>query len=236
MAELLREARERTLWLVEDVEDQDLHRVHSPLMSPLVWDLGHIAAFEDLWSCRAAGGLPPARPELAEAYDATETPRARRGALSLLRRTQALDYLEEVRERTLGVLEDADLEDPGDPLNHDGFVWEMLVQHEQQHNETMVQTLKLAPAGVMAPPRAPVPDAGAPGREWLRVEGGPFQMGDAGTGFAYDNERPRHEARVAPFEIQRVPVTNGAFRQFVGDGGYHRPELWTGEGWEWRRR
>ena len=79
----LAEARERTLALVEPVSDDDLDRVHSPLMSPLVWDLGHIAAFEDLWLCVRAGGLEPLRPELMAVYDASETPRAERG-LSLI--------------------------------------------------------------------------------------------------------------------------------------------------------
>src|ERR671919_45712 len=81
----LEEARERTLALVADVSDEDLDCVHSRLMSPLAWDLGHIAAFEDLWLCRAAGGLDLLRPDLARIYDADETPRAERGSLAYLR-------------------------------------------------------------------------------------------------------------------------------------------------------
>src|SRR5205085_2897053 len=75
------EARERTLALVASVSDEQLERVHSTLMSPLVWDLGHIAAFEDLWLVHRYGGRPLARPDLIDVYDAMETPRARRGAL-----------------------------------------------------------------------------------------------------------------------------------------------------------
>src|SRR4051812_35340863 len=80
----LGEARERTLALVEPVSDQELERVHSPLMSPLVWDLGHIAAFEDLWLVHRFGRDPMVRPDLAEVYDAFETPRAGRGQLPFL--------------------------------------------------------------------------------------------------------------------------------------------------------
>src|SRR2546426_11340722 len=98
-------ARECTLALVAPVGTEDLERVHDRLMSPLVWDLGHIAAFEDLWLAHRAGGLEPLRPELWEVYDATETPRARRGDLPYLRRRRALAYMNEVRERTLAVLE-----------------------------------------------------------------------------------------------------------------------------------
>jgi iron(II)-dependent oxidoreductase len=85
LAEALAEARRRTLALVAPVAEDDLDRVHSPLMSPLVWDLGHIAAFEDLWLCVGAGGLEPLRPELMAVYDASETPRAARGTIPYLR-------------------------------------------------------------------------------------------------------------------------------------------------------
>src|SRR5215212_6464131 len=101
---LLEEARERTLSIVAPFDDATLEAVHDPLMSPLVWDLAHIAAYEDLWLCHRHGGLPLLRPELAEMYDAFETPRAVRGDLPLLDREQALEYLADVRERSLTVL------------------------------------------------------------------------------------------------------------------------------------
>ncbi len=232
----LSEARERTLSLVAPVDDVDLDRVHSPLMSPLVWDLGHIAAFEDLWLCVRAGGLEPLRPDLMAVYDATETPRAERGDIPYLRRDDALAYMEAVRERALSVLDRADLSPASDRLNANGFVWDLLIQHEHQHNETMLQTLQLAEPGVFAPERGAaqpaVADRGA--AERLTVIGGPVAIGDDGAGFSYDNERPRHEVRLAPFAIDRTPVTNGAYLRFVDEGGYERRELWTDDGWSWR--
>ena len=110
---LLSEARQRTLWLIEPISERDMNRVHDTLMSPLVWDLGHIAAFEDLWLCHTAGGLDPLRPELMNVYDATETPRADRGDIPYLRLREAFEYLEAVRERTLAVLDRTDLSDAG---------------------------------------------------------------------------------------------------------------------------
>ena len=141
-ADALEEARSRTLALVWSVHDADLERVHDPLMSPLVWDLGHIAAYEDLWVCRcSARPIEPLRPDLAEVYDASESERCDRGDLPYLRRDDALAYLERVRERTLSVLAETDLSETGGELNAGGFAWDMLVQHEHQHNETMIQTL-----------------------------------------------------------------------------------------------
>jgi len=231
----LAEARERTLALVAPVTEENLDLQHHPLMSPLVWDLGHIAAFEDLWLGQRAGGLQALRPDLAEVYDAAETPRAQRGAAPYLRREHVLDFMAAVRGRALEVLDRSDLSPGGDPLHAHGFVWEMIVQHEHQHNETMLQTLQLVGPGVYSPPRRGLPWAAEQaGPATVRVSGGPFPMGDPGAGFAYDNERPRRDVDVAAFEIDRLPVTNGAYLEFVDDGGYARQELWGAEGWRWR--
>ena len=238
----LGDARERTLELVEPVREEDLDRVHDPLMSPLVWDLGHIAAIEDLWLCQRAGGLDPLRPELARVYDAAENPRADRGEIPYLRRDDVLEFMAQVRERALGVLERSDLSAHADRLNADGFVWEMVLEHEHQHNETMLQTLQLADPGVFAPQRRDLPATppgagpaadGGPSQP-VRIEAGPFAMGDPGEDFAYDNERPRQVVELPAFEIDRTPVTNGAYLDFVYDGGYARAELWEAEGWRWR--
>src|SRR5260370_37145759 len=77
-------ARERTRLLTESVDDDDLVRQHSPLMSPLVWDLAHIANQEELWLLRAVGGREPTRPELDPPYDALQHPRSERPTLPLL--------------------------------------------------------------------------------------------------------------------------------------------------------
>jgi gamma-glutamyl hercynylcysteine S-oxide synthase len=193
-------------------------------MSPLVWDLGHIAAFEDLWVCREAG-LDMLRPDLVEVYDAAETPRALRGDASYLRRGEALDYMQSVRERTLSVLG-----------RLSGFISELLVRHEQQHDETMLQTLQLARQGVFAPARRERQAGGVAAAGAWRIDGGRFALGAGGEGFAYDNERPRHAVELGPFEIDRAPVTNAAFSDFVADGGYDDRRLWSEGGWELRRR
>jgi iron(II)-dependent oxidoreductase len=133
-----------------------------------------------------------------------------------------------VRERALEALDAADAPDP--------FLWEMVIQHEHQHNETMLQTLALAWPGVFAPERAPLPGAAAVAGGTVRVDGGPFLAGAPAAGFAYDNERPRHEVDLAAFEIDRLPVTSGDYLEFVADGGYRRRSLWTEAGWDWRRR
>jgi iron(II)-dependent oxidoreductase len=189
-------------------------------MSPLAWDLGHIAAFEDLWVSRAAG-TELLREDLADVYDAFETPRTDRGALRYLRHDELPGYMDAVREQTIAAL-----------AHVSSFIAEMLIQHEQQHNETMLQTLQLAEPGVYSPSRTPARGPAATGSRL--VEACSFELGDAGGGFAYDNERPRHTVELQAFRIDRAPVTNAAFAEFVADGGYGRRELWSAAGWELR--
>ena len=225
------QTRERTLALVATVSDQDLERVHSTLMSPLVWDLGHIAAFEDLWLVHRFGERPLLREGLAEVYDAFETPRAGRGALPFLGPPQAREYLADVRRRSLEVIAERGV--------GDGFVHELIVRHEQQHNETMLQTLALARlSGFALPPGTappPAPDRpGATGLELVEIPGGECTVGAPADGFAYDNERPRHRSDVRGYLIGRTPITNATYLTFVEGGGYERREWWSDEGWAWK--
>ena len=235
-ARLLAETRERTLALVAPVSARDADRQHSPIASPLTWDLGHIAAFEDLWLCHRAGGLEPLRSDLLEVYDATETPRPERGELAFLPFPEAREFLDTVRTRSLAVLAGSDLCERSDPLNALGFVWEMVLRHEQQHNETMLQGLQLAPRGIYAPERRAIAGrAEATPSGMVVVPAGPFLLGAAPDRFAYDNERPRHEVELPPFAIDRTPVTLAQFLEWMEDGGYERREWWSEEGWAWRR-
>src|SRR5438309_5131065 len=112
---VLREARERTGAIVASVSDENLERVHSTLMSPLVWDLGHIAAFEDLWLVHRYGDRPMLRSDMVDVYDAIETPRADRGELPFLGPDAAREYLDEVRACALALVEQRGI---GDGILH----------------------------------------------------------------------------------------------------------------------
>jgi iron(II)-dependent oxidoreductase len=213
--------RERTLALVDDLDDDVLHRPLDPIMSPLVWDLGHIAAYEDLWCAHRVGGQPLLRPDLAALYDAFETPRAVRGDLELLDRPAALAYLAEVRQRTAATIDGQGWTD----------VHEMVLRHELQHTETMRQAMFLGRLPGGSPPALP---RVAGDLEFVPVPGGRVELGADGDGFAYDNERPRHAVELAPYRIARAPVTNGTWMTFAEGGGYERREWWTDEGWSWK--
>jgi len=229
-------ARERTHLLTGCVDEGDLVRQHSPLMSPLVWDLAHIANQEELWLLRAVGGVEPMRPEIDPLYDAFEHPRAERPTLPLLAPGEARRYAGEVRGRVLDLLGVASFS--GAPLVTEGFAFGMIAQHEQQHDETMLVTHQLrrgAPVLSAAEPAPPPLDAiGLPGE--VLVPGGPFTMGTSSEPWALDNERPAHTVHVPAFYLDTTPVTNAAYQQFIADGGYDDPRWWSPAGWDHRQR
>jgi len=237
LASKLTEIRARTLLLVESLSEQALNTVHDLLMSPIVWDLGHIANFEELWLVRRAGGLPPLREELGSVYDACTAPRDERGRLPYLRSTDCLQYLEAVRKRTLQCLAEADLSNDADRLLARGYVYELIARHERQHQETILQTLQLMTSERYEPPRAlTTPPANASPDRMLAVPGGPLPIGASEDWFAYDNELPQHVVDLDPFWIDALPTTNAQFTEFIETDGYNRSEWWSSAGWEWRRR
>jgi gamma-glutamyl hercynylcysteine S-oxide synthase len=232
IADLLAEARRCTLDLVEPLDDEQLNQVYSPILSPLAWDLGHIANFEELWLVQTIGDREPLHGELGRFYDAIENPRKTRGELPILRDEELRSYLADVRSRTLDVLESVSIDaDAEDPLLREGFVYEMLLAHEHQHNETMLQLLQtVADYQPLRPVGTAAVDGSGP--ETITVEAGIYEIGAPEHGFAYDNERRRHTVELAAFEIDRTPVTNAAYTEFMDATEVEPPMYWerSGEG------
>ena len=234
----LEAVRRRSLDLLAPLPDLDLERQISPIMSPLAWDLAHVGNYEELWLLRAVTGAPPIDGSLDSLYDAFRHPRKNRPSLPLLAPPAARRYIADVRGRVLDSLEDLELDANGSmPLTESGFVYGMVIQHEHQHDETMLATVQLMEDGAYRPvaPAPPPAAAAPPPPAEMFIPGGPFTMGTSDNRWAYDNERPAHEVDVAPFFIDTVPVTNGQYLDFINDGGYDNPLGWNDEGWAWRQ-
>ena len=246
--------RGRTLALIEPLNEAALRRRVRDFLSPLLWDLGHIADFERLWLVDAVRGRAGDR--LRREFDAQETPRQARNGDSLPGKEAAVKILERVRGDSLRLLESVDLVGD-DELLRRGFVYRMVLQHEAQHQETMLQALDI-PADEWgycdATLEATVDAADKPSDEarWsrstaggerqdrddedrVRVPSGAFVLGTEDRSRAYDNERRSHEIELDAFDIERFPVTNRRWLCFMDDGGYRRHELWSPEGAAWRR-
>jgi iron(II)-dependent oxidoreductase len=265
VARELEAVRRRSLDLLDPLPDVELVRQHSPIMSPLVWDLAHVGNYEELWLLRAVGGAAAIDPSLDDLYDAFRHPRPNRPALPLLRPAEARRYIADVRGRALDALDGLDEAQLGPatafgprrpatafgprrpatafgprrpvaPLLAEAFVYRMVVQHEHQHDETMLATLQLM-AGDGYRPVSPPPPAGATlAAAEVRVSAGPFVMGTDDDPWAYDNERPAHVVGLDEFWIDTAPVDNRRYLEFVEDGGYRDPRWWTPEGWAWREK
>ena len=234
LARKLEEARERTRLLLAPVSDEDLAAQHDPIMSPPIWDYGHIGNYEELWLLDKAFGKGLSEREMYDMYDASLHPREERPSLNLLDRHDADQYLEAIRKSVLEALQEADLKGD-DPLLSDGFVYHMILQHEAQHNETLLQTFQLIQGhGYRPETRIELPSGNQPREEMTFVPGGPFPMGTTDRSIALDNERDEHERHVPGFHLDTTPVTNRAFRRFVESGGYEKEELWEPEGWRWK--
>src|SRR5918999_4626007 len=116
----LEEARARTFLLLAHLSDHDLREQHDPLMSPILWDLGHIAHFEELWLTRNLDG-PIEFVEMPGLFNPFEHPRSERGSLRLPTFAECQEVMEEIRSRVLERLHETDLDD-ANPLLRQGYV------------------------------------------------------------------------------------------------------------------
>jgi len=232
IAQLLAEARERTLLLISVLSDDDLHMQHDPLMSPIIWDVGHIAHFEELWLTQNLDG-PIEFSEMPGLYNPFEHPRATRAALPLPTLAQMMTRLEEIRARVLDRLDKIEWND-NNPLLKGGYVYNMVLQHEYQHNETILQTLQLKKGDPYRAPRSTTfPRRSLTAGGMVRFDSAHVTIGTTDRTRAYDNERPQHEVYVRSFLIDRAPVTNGRYLDFMDDDGYARNDLWSPAGRRW---
>jgi ergothioneine biosynthesis protein EgtB len=209
-------------------------------LNPPLWELGHVAWFQERWIGRnlqrARGvqcdsmqaGLASIESNADRWWDSDQVAHDLRWTLDLPRVESCRAYLLDTLESTLELLEKAG--DDDDAL----YFYRLCLFHEDMHAEAfsyMAQTLGL-------PLDKPLQAAFTPPPMTLRapllVPATTWQMGSAGgAGFSFDNERAAHAISVPEFEIDAQPVTWAQYVEFVADGGYDRPELWQPEGWHW---
>jgi iron(II)-dependent oxidoreductase len=231
LARELRDARARTLQLVLDLTDEQLIGPRLPIVNPLLWEIGHVAWFQERWVLRHLRGLEPVRADADDLWDSFRVAHDDRWALALPGRTETLQYMNAVLERVLERLPD------GAVTPEESYFHQLVLYHEDMHGEAFTytrQTLGYPPPA--PPPGAPAPpEPGSPVQGDAFFEGGTFLLGSfPSDGFVFDNEKWAHPIELAPFRIAKAPVTNGEFLAFVEEGGYRRPELWSEEGWRWR--
>jgi iron(II)-dependent oxidoreductase len=240
LAEWLRDARQRTLDLIVDLDDAQLLGPRLGIVNPPLWEIGHLAWFAERWVLRHAGGRPPLRRDADALYDSSAVAHATRWDLPLPSRAATLDYMCQVQECMLDVLQRG-------PTPQENYFILLAIFHEDMHGEAFLYTRQTHgyPRPTLTPPSRDRKGADAQplphGRGFdvsgdACVPGGTFLLGAMpDEPFVFDNEKWAHPVSLRPFAIARAPVTQEEFAAFVDDNGYHRSELWSKGGWQWRQ-
>jgi iron(II)-dependent oxidoreductase len=234
LSRALRDARKYTLGLYAHLGDAQWQVPMLAIVNPPLWELAHIAWFQEFWCLRQDNGnargarAPSLLPGADAMFDSAAVPHDTRWALPCPGREAIFRYMQESLAATLEAL----------ARSADGarYFFRLALLHEDMHGEAMLMTLHSL--GLAAPPRVhiipPAPEA-EPSRE-VRFNGGEFLQGaiPESRHFVFDNEQWAHVVAVRPFSIDIAPVSNGDFVAFIEEGGYRRSEFWSDDGWQWR--
>jgi len=232
LGQRLQRTSQRLSSLCQDLDDAVLKQQFDAEFSPIGWHLGHVAWQEELWVLRDRFDEAPLDAAFDAVFDAGDPDKHRRGR-RLPDKTVLFDYRREVRERVLDRLEQV-IDDSSKELMRGAGLLRFVANHESQHTE-IVLALRLAGNLSVAEPVLPEPPRVDAQGEWVAFAGGDFMMGTSADPDRFDNECPDHRATVAPFQLARAPVSNGAWLEFVARGGYTDPKLWSETGFAWAR-
>ena len=239
VAETMRQSREFTRSMFDLVIDEgDLRRPPADGFRPILWHLGHVGAFESYWILQRVKGDPSFAPRYDVVFDPIKTPREDADNLPPIAEIES--YLSRVRDEALRFMYSLD-GDGSHPLLRGGYIFDMVVEHEYQHQETLAYLLQLLAPELKV--RSQKSEEAAPHSslithhalsDMVYIPGGACEIGSYGYPFAYDNEQPPHTVEVDGFRMDRYPVTNGEYAAFIAAGGYTTRSLWSDAGWAWK--
>jgi len=229
----LAKTRARTFQLFDLATSEDvLHKAPLPGFRPVLWHLAHIGAFEGYWVLQRALGLPSINPRYDVLFDPIKTPREQADVLPS--RADMHAYLEETRAGVVRGLEQTNDVRTDNELLQGGYVFDLVLEHERQHQETLAALINALPHELKRTgPPAPQGSRRTPSSE-ISIPAMRFRVGGTGMSFEYDNELPPFDLDLAPFRIDRDLATNAEYAAFIESGGYDLREWWTDDGWAWR--
>jgi iron(II)-dependent oxidoreductase len=230
LADWVADARLRTMTLIADLTDEQLLGPRLPILNPLLWEIGHVAWFQERWVLRHANHREPIRSDGDALYDSANVAHDTRWDLPLPSRDETLAYITAVRDHVLQHL------DGRSPSADQRYFILLSVFHEDMHTEAFTITRQILsyPAPRFDQDRS-VLTSGGPLPGDVAIPGGTFPLGARpGEVFIFDNEKWSHHVEIRPFAIARAPVTQAEFGAFVEEGGYRRSSFWNEAGWRWR--
>ena len=235
LIEHMQDARNRTLELIRDLDDEQLMGPRLPTVNPLRWEIGHVAHFYEYFILRQLYGCESVLGERADQlYDSIAIDHSIRWDLPLLTLAETLTYMQAVFDKL------AERLDGNLATVQDSFIYQFGIFHEDMHTEAYLWARQIL--AYSTPTLAIAADVSAeratgqyPG--WVEVPGGEFLLGASENApFLFDNEKWAHPVTIEPFEIAKAAVTNQEFQAFADDGGYDRAAFWDADGWKWRQQ
>jgi ergothioneine biosynthesis protein EgtB len=237
LASRYRQIRETTEILATPLSPEDQTVQSMPDVSPTKWHRAHTSWFFETFLLEPTlAGYRSFHPAFAYLFNSyyegvgARYPRPRRGIVSRPGVAEVAEYRAHVDRAMTRLLEGALSTDIGDLV-------ELGLHHEQQHQELLLMDIKhvlscnpLQPAYATVTVAEPSTEPEPPVR-WIEHDGGLVDVGHDGSGFAFDNESPRHAVHLEPFALAGRAVTCGEWMAFMDDGGYNRPDLWLSDGW-----
>ncbi len=232
LASELRASRERLARITADLDGKRLLGPKLAIVNPPLWELGHVAWFQEYWCLRRKGQdvIADSIVKGGDAlYDSAKVAHDTRWDLPLPDLKATRSYQSEILDRVLRRLE-------REPENRElHYFVQLATLHEDMHAEALHYTRQTLgyedpfPRAEAVLPKTPGPSGD------VELAGGTFLLGASpGGDFVFDNEKWAHEVRFTPFRIARAPVTNAQYLDFVEAGGYSRQEWWSPEGWAWK--
>jgi iron(II)-dependent oxidoreductase len=231
----LAKTRARTFQLFDQATSEAvLQKAPLPGFRPVIWHLAHIGAFEGYWVLQRALGQPSVNERYDILFDPIKTPRENADVLPSRAEMEA--YLEQTRTKVLRALEETDGARGDNALLHNGYVFDLVLEHERQHQETLAALINALPLDrKRAGPPAAQGKRRTPAAE-ITIPSMHIRIGGNGTSFEYDNELPPLDVDIAAFRIDRDLVTNAEYAEFVESAGYARREWWSDDGWAWKEQ
>ncbi len=227
----VKDARQRTLELVDGLDQQQIIGPKLDIVNPLLWEIGHAAYFHELWTLRHIDGADPFLQNADELYDSINIAHEDRWDLPLLSLDETKTYMQQVLDAEINRLKSKNV------IAQDIYLTRYAVFHEDMHTEAYTysrRTLDYPPPifsdSVLDDERY---DAGSFDGD-VKIEGSRFLLGaDKNTAFCFDNEKWQHPVEIKSFAIARAATTYKQYADFVDDGGYSNQRYWDDEGWRW---
>jgi ergothioneine biosynthesis protein EgtB len=232
--------RARSRELAKPLSEEDCCAQSMPDASPVKWHLAHTTWFFETFVLEKYEEF--FRPYLAafrvlfnSYYNGVgeKHPRAQRGMLTRPPLHEVMLYRRNVNGRMQALFEKLEGDEAFRALVDLGL------HHEQQHQELILTDVKhllsLSPLPAAYRDQEDEPSPPPAALEWLPFDGGLIEIGHDGSGFRFDNESPRHRQYLNPYSLASRLVTNDEYLQFIANGGYHDPQLWLSDGWDWLR-